>query len=512
MRETDVFDVGRVARAYENRPVAIALPRAIFFACIVLIVVAFSLQLPAYIFQGLFMIPLTLGMIYGLLKPASLVAHIFAILVLFVQCAGYLVAGIITGFSRQVTISNVFVLDDTRTVLYQTAEALIGGNWVWRSSYIGSGIVVFMLGLAMLPQLGRMIRLDRRERRLLSEPLSGGLPFILELKSGLLKFLAGSPLALIMALVASLFLALATGAVMTISRVIAVLIQLEVEICRTSPSTVDVQCLLPFGWWNIAAMGLILTLSFGILPFLASRLVDMARKGSAMTAAKRLKRQSGPPLLFLRSFRDDQVELPARPPGIARFMLNGFRKALPLDYLLVEDFLHLGTPRALGYPEERDLKFRPFGSIREYIPYDPPGTPEDRSCWRLEITKLAGQSRKIIMVFDEEVRNPDKGVSWELLAIGNNPEWYSKTVFIAHPRLVTRGPRETDYHVLDRNRHYWHRVSELTGLPVPASENLILGMTHNRYTRPELRVATVRNEAFVGEYLMALRYLTEAGS
>jgi len=139
----------------------------------------------------------------------------------------------------------------------------------------------------------------------------------------------------------------------------------------------------------------------------------LARAASRRSYAAQVVNDPRPPILFLRSFRDDQVTL--RQQGL----INHYFRAEPtkhrLDHLLVEEFSRYGPVVAIGRPGEKDL---PFGAARTYVPDDH---------WRDEVTTLACSARAVVIVVDET-----DGVEWET-SVMLQPEFVGKTLFLAAP-------------------------------------------------------------------------------
>jgi hypothetical protein len=112
----------------------------------------------------------------------------------------------------------------------------------------------------------------------------------------------------------------------------------------------------------LAFFGITLTAAF-LLTQGAMALKRGARWLSRYSFEQTVKNDQGPPILFLRSFMDDQVTLP-RPPLCVTYWLA---EPTPrrLDHALVERFSTVAPIVAIGKPGEKNL---PFGAARRYVP------------------------------------------------------------------------------------------------------------------------------------------------
>jgi len=174
------------------------------------------------------------------------------------------------------------------------------------------------------------------------------------------------------------------------------------------------------------------THSISTFPFIMGGLtiVSLLVGLAARTGARRLMISSiresqeydqRPPILFLRSFRDDQVALsPPRIPLVGR-LVNLFQRKGSLDIILLEEGTAYGPVVAIGQPGE---PLPPYGASRDYF---------HGGDWKGVVSKLADESRCIVICLD-----PTAGVMWELnhiLSRGHGP----KTLFLMNP-----GSREVE--------------------------------------------------------------------
>ena len=96
-----------------------------------------------------------------------------------------------------------------------------------------------------------------------------------------------------------------------------------------------------------------------------------------------------PPVLFLRSFEDDQFELGRRSRNPVRRWLALWSFRRNLDEMLVDEVARYGSVVALGRPGETRV---PFGAARHYATHDD---------WRRIITETARRAHAIVIVAGE---------------------------------------------------------------------------------------------------------------
>lgn len=171
--------------------------------------------------------------------------------------------------------------------------------------------------------------------------------------------------------------------------------------------------------WTIAPSKLVIY----VLAAIAIALVLLAIAALTGFVARLLSRQSlerqvtldpRPPILFLRSFEDDQVSLPSQ--GALGAILRFGAARERLDHLLVQQFSRHGPIVAIGRPGEKDL---PFGAARIYVPDD---------IWQAKVMELARSARAVVLVADAT-----SGVAWEIQTMLGEPALAAKTVFITPP-------------------------------------------------------------------------------
>jgi hypothetical protein len=127
------------------------------------------------------------------------------------------------------------------------------------------------------------------------------------------------------------------------------------------------------------------------------------------------------PILFLRSFRDDQVKLtkPRREP--LRRLISIGEPRPTLDHVLLEDGTPHGPVVAIGAPGSTP----PFGAARKYV------TDEE---WRDVVLQYCRDASAIVITLDET-----EGVHWELRQVITE-DCLIKTLFLVPPRFAA--PRQ----------------------------------------------------------------------
>jgi branched-chain amino acid transport system permease protein len=142
-----------------------------------------------------------------------------------------------------------------------------------------------------------------------------------------------------------------------------------------------------------------------------------ARRFSRVSLEKLTKADQRAPILFLRSFRDDQVVLDRAKRGFIRAFVDLGEPHPALDHILLEEFTPWGPVVAIGMPGAAP----PFGAARTYV---------DDDEWRNIVAKLATDARAIVIVVDES-----EGVKWELSYLLDNGH-LPKTLCLLPPRLA----------------------------------------------------------------------------
>lgn len=130
------------------------------------------------------------------------------------------------------------------------------------------------------------------------------------------------------------------------------------------------------------------------LPFAlaGSRLMQRARQTLALRSAEVRDRDPRPPVLFVRSFVDDLLELAPKVEYFSRL----FRKRLTLEEFVVGRLMTLGPVVAIGKPGEA---LSPLGAAREYV--HGPG-------WQDRVRGLLGESSWVVAIL-----GGGAGLKWE---------------------------------------------------------------------------------------------------
>lgn len=167
-----------------------------------------------------------------------------------------------------------------------------------------------------------------------------------------------------------------------------------------------------FGLYISAAItGSIFALISGVLR-------NFARRFARVSAANLIKTDQRPPILFLRSFKDDQVLLARPKRAFIRGLLPEPLRPM-LDHVLLEEFTSLGPLIAIGVPGA----VAPFGASRTYVNEDE---------WKSVVAELARVAKAVVIVLDDT-----EGVNWEIshiVQVGH----LAKTLCFLPPRLAVR--------------------------------------------------------------------------
>ena len=165
---------------------------------------------------------------------------------------------------------------------------------------------------------------------------------------------------------------------------------------------------------QVAALVLLAFVTGGVQSLLRS----FARWFSRASYADRVERDGRRPILFLRSFQDDQVRLPERGflSRLLRAVFSPGIRGRRLDHFLIEGFSRYGPALALGNPGEKNL---PFGAARVYCTHD---------TWKDKVAEIADRADHVLLVADST-----PGVEWEIYHF-LKPPWREKTLFIVAPK------------------------------------------------------------------------------
>lgn len=145
----------------------------------------------------------------------------------------------------------------------------------------------------------------------------------------------------------------------------------------------------------------------GLIRFIAQRLTRTSLEGLISSDPRW-------PILFLRSFRDDQVRLAPPKRTLLRWLIFLGDPRPLLDHILLENMTPYGPVAAIGAPGARP----PFGVARTYV------SDQD---WKLAVQELSTKALIIVIAVDET-----PGVRWEIEYI-SSAKWTKKTLFLLPP-------------------------------------------------------------------------------
>lgn len=172
-----------------------------------------------------------------------------------------------------------------------------------------------------------------------------------------------------------------------------------------------------FAWIIIGtALGLVLAkVGFAI----SRRLRNRARRLLIRSAEQAMANDDRRPVLFLRSFRDDQVSLANAEPDFLSFLDPG-EIAGTLEELVIRSWASRGPVIAIGSPDDKSA---PVGAARHYVSGEP---------WQQTVSRLAQQSAAIVVGV-----SATKGVMWEVNLVASTNQ-LGKTIFVVPPDLEGR--------------------------------------------------------------------------
>jgi hypothetical protein len=175
------------------------------------------------------------------------------------------------------------------------------------------------------------------------------------------------------------------------------------------------------GSWSIEifswrCMGILMWVGIISLFALGAGVRYMGRLLTRVSAESLATTDPRPPVLFLRSFLDDQIKL-KRPRRLFFRWLLGLGEPSPtLDHVLVEEGIGVGPIMALGVPGAPP----PFGAARTYF---------NAEEWQTGVEQFVREARAIVIVADDT-----EGVVWELSHI-RQAGYSRKTLYYLPPRL-----------------------------------------------------------------------------
>lgn len=439
-----IIDLDRAAAAYDQRSVPIALGRTfLVFGAVMAGVSVVPPSKPDWAVMGLLVAGVGLLIVLAFRHPASAAVRKVAGVASFALGVVF-VASAVLGMTPDSRIVPFDQMNDRFVAALAVANRHYDSTG-WLVARLVTSLLEAGIGIGFVLAGYCFLRVGSADSYLLRER-SGSvgartLSFLLDVPPGLVRYLRVAYLPMGMAVVAMLLFSTATTNLAGARMIHGVDAISSIGNC-IDEAVPMAACFDAAGRRAAVGMLTLAATSVGVLPLLGSVAMNSARRRAALSAATRLAADDRAPLLFLRSFRDDQVTLQPPKGAIIRFPFAGLPSLRTLDHILVERFLTVGPIVALMSPEERAP---PFGAVRRRL---------DHADWQREVERLAHSARRIVFVFDETVLIGEKGISWEIAFIGQDPELRGKTVFVIHPDKA-------------RNQALWHSVGERIGLSLP---------------------------------------------
>lgn len=170
---------------------------------------------------------------------------------------------------------------------------------------------------------------------------------------------------------------------------------------------------------------------------LANWLLNLGRRNIHFSIEEITTADPRPPILFLRAFRDDQVDLPEPRYTLLGRLLATAKQRDTLDHILLNEGTLYGPMIALGNPKDH---MPPYGAARGFFANEH---------WQEAVTGLARASLAVVISVDDT-----ESIWWEIEHLVGN-DHLDKTLFLVHPRF--RAPAD--------NRRITARI--LAKLPIP---------------------------------------------
>lgn len=158
--------------------------------------------------------------------------------------------------------------------------------------------------------------------------------------------------------------------------------------------------------------------SIGVFIFviaLAHGTFILAKRLAARRIWARGKDDETPPILFLRSFEDDQFSFRQSLCDPVSWWLNLWSFRRNADEMMIDEFAQYGPVVALGQPGEKST---PFGAQRQYASHDD---------WQHTIKQAAREAKAIVVA-----AGSTPGLSWEYQML-KSEDYLEKTVFLFPP-------------------------------------------------------------------------------
>ena len=187
-----------------------------------------------------------------------------------------------------------------------------------------------------------------------------------------------------------------------------------------------------------------------------------------------------PPILFLRAFRNDRIELPRGRRFLLARILELGRRRNNLDQMLLEELTPYGALVALGSPRDR---FPPYGAARGYF--------TDQT-WHQAVERLVRDSTVTVLCVDDT-----EGIWWEVEHLAGRRR--ENVLFLIHP----------SYRSVDKNSELLGRLCDALGLA--AEQKVELAGEGAPQPSGRKRTPTVLGFFFVEGRLRVLRSSTFFG-
>jgi hypothetical protein len=465
-----IVDIDRIAAAFDQRSVPIVLGRTFFiFGSLFAAASAWPPSNMKWTGIGIFLAGAGLLVGWAFRNPGNRVIRI-ATGIGAVLLGAALTLDAILGVTPAGQITPFSTMDAAFTDALAIANARYGAlPWLLARSI--ASLFEAGIGLEFIVAGYLICRVRAADAHLLTERsgsvLARILSFLLDFPPGLLRFPGFSFLPAAAAFVAILFFAISMTNLAGARMIQNFGALSAVGACLDSGLPMD-GCIDAAGRTAAAGMVGLALFSIGIFPWIGSFLMNWSRWKGAIAAANRLSTDSRAPILFLRSFRDDQVSLRPLKSALFRLPFSGVPSMQALDHILIERFLTVAPVVALGRSQEKAKGFPPFGAVRTYVD----GDGDD--AWRHEVQRLARMARKVVLVFDEEALDTSRGINWEIRHIGQSPELIGKTVFIVRPDWRSRIANDRVETETETNHSLWRSVGALVGFTVPDTAKPLL--------------------------------------
>jgi len=201
-----------------------------------------------------------------------------------------------------------------------------------------------------------------------------------------------------------------------------------------------------------------------LLFWLGNRLRLSARRRLTRTAQELMLTDTRPPVLFLRSFADDQLSLQAAKIPWYMRVLDPGSQAETLEELITRNYSPIGPIVAIGRPGD-DLP--PLGAARQYV-----GDLE----WKAAVADLMDAAALIVVGLGES-----DGLSWELSELVRR-DHLARSIFIMPPgyaadrRLLRDVVTRLTNGEADWNDRSWQPIGNVTALAVAEEPRFLVSV------------------------------------